>query len=216
MNIDEEKGFELEDEHDIDFVEDEIEQLLSGMPDGANRTVEIIRGLILFSRVDEDDLKAVDLEEGLNSTVVLLNSTLKHKLTVVRNFEGIPPVECYGGKMNQVFMNIISNAAQAILQANPNSTDGVIEITTKTIDENVEIRFKDNGPGMSDEVKERIFEPFFTTKPVGEGTGLGMSIVFKIIERLNGEIVLNSEPGKGTEFIITIPVLNKKKELTHA
>lgn len=209
-----EKLTSLKEEYDYDYVKTEISQLLDGMDDGANRTVEIIRGLKLFSRVDEDDLKSVNLEEGIASTLILLNSSHKHKIKVTKNFGQIPPVECFGGKMNQVFMNIISNAGHALIN-DSETEDGEITITTTSDSDNVILKFSDNGPGMTDVTKEKLFEPFFTTKPVGEGTGLGLSIVYKIIENLNGTITVNSELGKGTEFIITLPITNTTKQPTN-
>ncbi len=201
---------ELKEQFDYDYILKEIDQLLDGMSDGANRTVEIIRGLKLFSRVDEDDLKRVNLEDGINSTLILLNSAVKHHVDLVKNFGEIPEVECYGGKMNQVFMNIISNAIQAIRETG--MEDGKIIITTSQENDLVHISIADNGPGMTEEIKQKLFEPFFTTKPVGEGTGLGLSIVYKIIDKINGKIEVNTEPGKGTEFIITLPITNTTKD----
>ena len=201
---------ELKEQFDYDYILKEIDQLLDGMSDGANRTVEIIRGLKLFSRVDEDDLKRVNLEDGINSTLILLNSAVKHQVDLVKNFGEIPEVECYGGKMNQVFMNIISNAIQAIRDTG--MEDGKIIITTSQENDLVHISIADNGPGMTEEIKQKLFEPFFTTKPVGEGTGLGLSIVYKIIDKINGKIEVNTEPGKGTEFIITLPITNTTKD----
>ena len=200
----------LKEQYDYTYILEEIDQLLAGMDDGANRTVEIIRGLKLFSRVDEDDLKRVNLEDGINSTLILLNSAIKHQLTLIKNFGDIPEVECYGGKMNQVFMNIISNSIQALKGREPEENEITITTTHKT--DFVTIAIKDNGPGMTEEVKNKLFEPFFTTKPVGEGTGLGLSIVYKIIDKIDGKITVNSEPGKGTEFIITLPINNKSKD----
>ena len=208
-NISEEKYqqiIDLKEEIEYSYVIDEIDELLAGMKDGAFRTVEIINGLKLFSRIDEDDLKKVNLEEGIRATLVLLNSHLKHYVEVKTDFSNVPMVDCYGGKMNQVFMNILSNAIHAIKQTN--KEDGLIHITTTYNDDKVTISIKDNGMGMSNEVQEKLFEPFYTTKPVGEGTGLGLSIVFSIIEKINGEIQVRSEEGIGTEFIITLPTTN--------
>ena len=203
----------LKNDLDYDYIKDEINQLLDGMRDGANRTVEIIKGLKLFSRVDETDLKKVNLEDGLSSTLVLLNSSIKHHLKVTTKFSNIPNVECFGGKMNQVFMNILSNAVQAIISTG--REDGEIVVSTTSDNEKVKISISDNGPGMTEEVKVKLFEPFFTTKPVGEGTGLGLSIVYKIVERINGNIEVNSVIDEGTEFIITLPITNVTKPPHH-
>lgn len=201
-----EKIDSLKKDIDYAYLKNEIDELLSGMRDGVDRTVEIIRGLKLFSRIDEDDLKKVDLEEGITATLVLLNSHLKHQINVKTNFTNIPLVECYGGKINQVFMNILTNAIYAINDTK--RTDGEIVISTQADATEVQISISDNGVGMPEEVKNKLFEPFFTTKPVGEGTGLGLSIVFTIIKKVKGSIQVNSEVGKGTEFIITLPLMN--------
>lgn len=212
INLPAEKFNEIEEfknEIEYSYVIEEINDLLMGMKDGANRTVEIIKGLKLFSRVDEDDLKKVNLEEGINATLVLLNSHIKHHLEVETNFSGIANIDCYGGKMNQVFMNILSNAIHAVSENGKEA--GKIVITTSQEDSQVFISIKDNGKGMTEDVKNKLFEPFFTTKPVGEGTGLGLSIVFSIIEKINGKIEVNSTLGTGTEFMITLPITNKQK-----
>jgi hypothetical protein len=200
----------LKERYDFEFIKEEINLLLEGMSEGVNRTVEIIRGLKLFSRLDEDDLKRVDLEEGIDSTLTLLNSSINHHIKIKKHYGSIPLVECYGGKINQVFMNIISNSIQALTNSKIKKPE--ITITTEKMDSSVRISISDNGPGIPDEIKDRIFEPFFTTKPVGEGTGLGLSIVYQIIENLHGQITVNSEIDKGTEFIITLPIDSNIKE----
>lgn len=193
-------------EIDYDYLISEIDVLLKGMSDGANRTVEIVKGLKSFSRLDESDLKFANVNEGLDSTIIILNSTFKGKVSVVKKFEDIPEIECYAGKLNQVFMNIINNAAQAVMAAHENDNEGEVVIRTYRENDSVKISISDNGQGMTDEVKQKIFEPFFTTKKAGEGTGLGLSIVFSIIELHKGIIEVNSEQGKGTEFLITLPI----------
>jgi two-component system NtrC family sensor kinase len=191
---------------DLEFINDEIESLLTGITDGAKRTAEIIRSLRNFSRLDEDDLKPVDINEGLQSTVVLVKNTMPDNLKLVKNFGNLPKVECLPGKINQVFMNLISNAIQAIKSNGMDREEELLTITTYYENDNVIISIKDTGSGMTDEVKHKIFEPFFTTKEVGEGTGLGLSIVFSIIEKHKGHIDVLSKLNEGTEFIITLPV----------
>ncbi|QDH79479.1 GHKL domain-containing protein [Echinicola soli] len=199
---------DLEEDLEFSYLVEEIDMLLKGMEEGAKRTVEIVKGLRLFSRVDEQDVKKVDLHDGLNSTLILLNSTMG-RVGVDKHYGEIPMVECLAGKINQVFMNIISNAVQA-LQEHDNITHPLVEITTSVVEGNkVRIEIKDNGPGMPEHVKERIFEPFFTTKQVGKGTGLGLSIVYKIIENHQGALEVFSEEGKGTSFVITLPIYQK-------
>lgn len=195
---------------DLEFVNNEIEQLLTGITDGAKRTAEIIRSLRNFSRLDEDDLKPIDLNEGLQSTLVLVKNTMPDNLKVIRNFGNLPKIEVLPGKINQVFMNLISNAIQAIKSNGKDREEEFLTIRS-WYEENagVKISIKDSGTGMTEEVKHKIFEPFFTTKEVGEGTGLGLSIVFSIIEKHKGHIDVLSEVDQGTEFIITLPINTK-------
>ena len=194
---------------DLDFVREEIKSLLSGIGEGAKRTAEIIRSLKNFSRLDENDTKPVDLNEGLDSTLVLLRSTFPGNLQIVKNYGTLPKVECMPGKINQVFMNLISNAIQAIKGKESPNTEEQLSITTWQEGEEVKISIKDSGSGMSEEVKQKIFEPFFTTKDVGEGTGLGLSIVFRIIENHRGHIDVVTKVNHGTEFIITLPLISR-------
>ena len=197
---------ELQQQLDIDFIKNEVQHLIKGIEDGAERTAEIVRGLRTFSRLDESELKIANVHEGIDSTIVLIRNTIPFDVRIVKHFNAAGNIECYPGKLNQVFMNIITNGLQAI-SAKHNRTDAEsIIITTRDIDKTwMDISIKDTGIGMTEEVKHRVFEPFFTTKDVGEGTGLGMAIVFKIIEKHHGRIDINSSPGNGAEFIITLP-----------
>jgi signal transduction histidine kinase len=199
----------LRKEIDIDFVKDEIELLLKGINDGASRTAEIVKSLRTFSRVDESDLKRADLNEGLASTLVILTQQWSGKIELVRNFGNISMIECYPGKLNQVFMNLLNNAIYAV-QAHPEpSHKGKIIVSTFEEDGHIVISVKDNGLGMTEEVRSKIFEPFFTTKDVGKGTGLGLSITYSIIEKHNGSIEVISAPGEGAEFIIRLPIVDE-------
>ena len=200
------KAKDLEEDLELDYVLDEVDQLLKGMEDGARRTVEIVKGLRIFSRVDEQDIKKVDLHDGINSTIILLNSTIPGKIRIVREFGELPMVECLAGKINQVFMNIINNAVHALSDNIDDIKDPHITLRTKAFEETVRIEIEDNGPGMPESVKQRIFEPFFTTKAVGKGTGLGLSIVYSIIENHKGTLEVMTEQGEGTTFIITLPI----------
>lgn len=191
---------------DLDFIKTEINSLLSGIGEGAKRTAEIIRSLKNFSRLDESDTKPVDLNEGLESTLVLLRSTIPSNIKIVKDLKVLPPVECLPGKINQVFMNLMTNAIQAIKIKDNQQQEEFLYISSWSEDNLVKISIKDTGPGMSEEIKQKIFEPFFTTKQVGEGTGLGLSIVFSIIEKHNGHIDVVTKVNHGTEFIITLPV----------
>ena len=191
---------------DINFVRSEIKSLLTGIGDGARRTAEIIRSLKNFSRLDENDTKPVDLNEGLDSTLVLIRSTFPSNLKIIKDYEVLPLVECMPGKINQVFMNLITNAIYAIKAKSEQNEEESVTIKTWQEENHVKISIKDSGTGMPEEVKQKIFEPFFTTKDVGEGTGLGLSIVFRIIENHHGTIDVVTKVNQGTEFIITLPV----------
>jgi two-component system, NtrC family, sensor kinase len=191
---------------DLDYLKKEIETLLSGIEDGARRTTEIVSGLKNFSRLDESDMKLASINEGIESTLILLKSAVPENVKVITRLGKIPPIECLPGKLNQVFMNLLSNALYAIKQNKAVAAHQLI-ITSELAGEKVLISFEDTGIGMTPEVKAKIFEPFFTTKDVGEGTGLGMSIVFKIVETHQARMEVESEYGKGTKITL---ILNKK------
>jgi signal transduction histidine kinase len=192
---------------DPDFLYQEIETLISGIEEGASRTKQIVMGLRSFSRVDEDEFKKADLHEGLESTLMLLKNKLKNRIEIIKDYGELPEIECIPGKINQVFMNILNNAAEAIPEK------GTLWITTRHFPKNktITISIRDNGPGMKERVRRRIFEPFFTTKDIGKGTGLGLSISYGIIEKHNGNIEVISQPNMGAEFIITLPVVQNVK-----
>ncbi|MEH2141682.1 sensor histidine kinase [Nostoc sp.] len=206
-------------EIELDFLLDDLPKILNSMEVGAERISEIVLSLRNFSRLDEADKKRVDIHQGLDSTLLILQSRFKNSLDhpgikVVKNYGNLPLVDCYPGQLNQVFMNIISNAIDALddynskrpiaeIDANPNK----ITITTEVIETKCVIRIADNGSGITEAVKERLFDPFFTTKPVGKGTGLGLSISYQIVvEKHGGTLRCVSEPGQGTEFWIEIPL----------
>lgn len=196
--------------NDIEYVYvlDEMTQLLDGIQDGAERTAEIVKSLKNFSRLDELEAKFANIHEGIDSTLVILKSGIKKPVNIITNYDStISSIECYPGKLNQVFSNLIVNAIQAMTSGDAPTENPEIIITTKDLGENISISIKDNGPGIPKEVKEKIFEPFFTTKEVGEGTGLGLSIVFSIIESHDGKIEVNSVLGEGTEFNVIIAKL---------
>lgn len=194
------------EEMDLEYLKVEIEFLLKGMHEGASRTAEIVKSMRIFSRVDEDVLKYADINEGLQSTLVILNTVIRGALKVETSWGELPEVECYPGKLNQVFLNLITNGVYAINEKYGNESGGLLLISTKVEGENAHITIADNGIGMSKDVLERIFEPFFTTKEVGEGTGLGMSIVYNTIKKHNGEVLIDSEEGRGTTFVLIIPL----------
>ena len=189
----------LKKELDIPFITEEVMALLEGIEEGASRTTEIVKGLRTFARMDEEEPKEFDVHKGLNATIALLKNETE-KIEIIRDYGVIPPIEGYPGKLNQVFMNILTNAIQAV------SEGGWVHISTRQEQDLVEVRIQDTGKGMSKEIIERIFEPFFTTKDVGEGTGLGLSISLGIIEQHNGSIKVRSEEGHGTEVVIQLPL----------
>lgn len=202
---------EMKQELDYDYLKTEIDYLLKGIGDGASRTAEIVKGLRLFSRLDEDDLKKADINEGLTSTTVIVNHLLNNLIEIEKEYALIPMVECYPGKLNQVFLNIMSNAIHAIHKRWGEELGGVLHLKTWNDNENVYVSIKDNGTGMDENTQKKLFEPFFTTKDVGEGTGLGLSIAYNTIKKHNGSIELKSALGEGTEFIITIPIFHKSE-----
>lgn len=199
---------QYKDDLDFDYVKTEVEYLLKGMHEGASRTAEIVKSLRVFSRVDEDTLKFADINEGVESTMVILNSLVKDRINVIKEYGDIPFVECYAGKLNQVFLNIITNAIYAIDKKFPANSGGILKIETSLLDNgsSVAVKISDNGIGIPEDIRNKIFEPFFTTKDVGEGTGLGMSIAYNTIDKHNGKIWIESVLGEGTTFNIVIPI----------
>ncbi|HLS95096.1 MAG TPA: ATP-binding protein, partial [Sphingobacterium sp.] len=200
------------EEMDIDYLKTEIDFLLKGMHDGAYRTAEIVKSLRIFSRVDEDVFKYADINEGLESTMVIIGSLIRDGIDVKTRLGELPPVECHSGKLNQVFLNILTNAVYAINKRYPEKKGGELSIETGVNDEDetVFIKISDNGIGIPAEIRDKIFEPFFTTKGVGEGTGLGMSIAYNTIARHHGKIEIDSEVGSGTTFKLVLPVNQPK------
>ena len=199
---------------DFNYVVEEIGKLLIGIEDGAKRTAEIIAGLKNFARLDESETKNADVNEGIRSTLILLKSSIPDTIKVELALGDIPIIECLPGKLNQVFMNLLSNALHALAQKK-SVGDKKITISTYLLGENIFISFEDTGIGMTPEVKAKIFEPFFTTKDVGEGTGLGMSIVFKIMESHNAKIDIDTELGRGTKITLILnKTIKKNQEVT--
>jgi two-component system NtrC family sensor kinase len=174
---------------------------------GLQRIQELVTNLRNFSRLDEAALKTVNLSENIDASLMIATNLVKHKAEVIKNYTPNLMVECYPAQLNQVFLNLITNAAQAI------ETFGKITITTQLEQDKAIIKVADTGVGIPEQNLKKIFEPFFTTKPVGQGTGLGLSIVYKIIEQHNGTIDVKSKVGEGTEFTITLPVKQAKQSL---
>lgn len=210
----------LIDQIDLEFLIDDLPKILSSMEVGTDRIREIVLTLRNFSRLDEAEMKPVNIHEGIDSTLLILQHSLKGKseqqeITIIKDYGNLPLVECYAGGLNQVFMNILSNAIDALRQQEMERLKEEIKqhpsfITIYTEIKNQEcvvISIKDNGSGITEEVKTRLFDPFFTTKPVGKGTGLGLSISYQIVvDKHKGKIKCVSAPKKGTEFVIEIPI----------
>lgn len=212
-------------EIDLEFLRQDLPKLLASMTMGTDRIRQIVLSLRNFSRLDEAEIKPVDIHEGMDNTLLILQSRLKstsagYSISVVKEYDHLPLVECYAGQLNQVFMNVLANAIDAVDQVR----DPVITITTKTQDcllpkeaesarnlptaciPSIVISIRDNGCGMSETTQQKLFNPFFTTKPIGKGTGLGLSISYQIIEKHRGVLRCISEVDRGTEFQIQIPI----------
>lgn len=213
---------------DLEFIIDDLPKILSSMVVGTERIREIVLTLRNFSRLDEAEMKPVDIHEGIDSTLLILQHHLKGKseqqeIQIIKDYDNLPLVECYAGGLNQVFMNILSNAIDALreqemecLKEEIKQHPSFITIHTKVKNQEcVVISIKDNGSGITEEIKTRLFDPFFTTKPVGKGTGLGLSISYQIVvDKHKGKIKCVSAPEKGTEFMIEIPIKQRQAALS--
>lgn len=216
---------ELAEELDLEFLVEDLPKLLKSIKVGAQRIREIVASLRTFSRMDEAQIKQVDIHEGIDSTLMILEHRIKAKsnrlrIEIIKDYGKFPKIECYPGQLNQVFMNILANALDVleeetrhgVLDMNDDNISDTksptICIKTQLVDsKQVIISISDNGKGIPENIKKRLFDPFFTTKPVGKGTGMGLSISYQIIvEKHRGSLNCISAPGKGTEFIITIPI----------
>jgi len=200
------------EEVDLEFLIEDLSKLLNSMKVGSERIRDIVKSLRNFSRLDEADFKAVDIHEGMESTLMILQNRLKARhqhpgIEVIKEYGDLPLIECYAGQLNQVFMNILANALDALDERDQEETKTIRISTSLYNSEFVRICIADNGCGMTEEVKKRLFDPFFTTKPVGKGTGMGMSISYQIVTKKHqGQLWCRSEPGEGTEFWIEIPL----------
>ncbi|HEY9644737.1 MAG TPA: ATP-binding protein [Chroococcidiopsis sp.] len=236
---------EKSEELDINFINKDLPRLLGSMKSGTSRIREIVKSLRSFSRLDEAEYKAANLQDGLDSTLMILNSRLKERedfpgITVIKDYDVLPFIDCYPGQLNQVFINILSNAIDALeasdkfkpvpskatapdqpTQASNGSSPAssllpTITIQTAMLSHNsVVIRIADNGSGIPADIRSKIFNPFFTTKRVGQGKGLGLSISYKIVvTNHGGRLQCHSKPGQGTEFVIEIPILQSDSEVS--
>ena len=195
---------------DIDYTLEEVDEIVDSIAEGASRTTEIVRGLRDFSRLDEDGMKSADVNQGIKGTIVLLDPELRRNIEIESDLQPTEPFECYPGKLNQVFMNIMNNALQAIHSKFDGQPGGKLIVRTFTNEVSYIVEIIDNGIGMDEATRTKIFEPFFTTKDVGEGVGLGLSITHGIVEHHGGSISVDSELGKGTKFTISIPRIDQR------
>lgn len=220
---------------DLDFLIEDFPKLLASMKMGADRIRDLVVSLRNFSRLDEAEKKPVNLHEGLDNTLLILQHRLKQEsshsgIQIIKEYGNLPLVECYAGQLNQVFMNLLTNAIDALEdlkvknssspshsqpdRAQPSTKNPTIWIRTEALDPHrIVIRIADNGSGIPEELGKRIFDPFFTTKPVGKGTGLGLSISYQVVvERHGGQLKCLSKPGQGTEFIVEIPLVQQSEQ----
>ena len=206
---------------DVEFLSEDLTKALQSMRLGTKRIREIVLSLRNFSRLDEAEVKDVNIHDGIDSTIIILHNRLKPhserpEIQIIKEYGNLPLVECHAGQLNQVFMNIISNAIDALEEYNKQQshtaiavTESAIAIQTEVTHNNcVRICIADNGPGIKEEIRQRLFDPFFTTKPVGKGTGLGLSISYQIItEKHGGKLWCESQLGQGTKFFIEVPII---------
>lgn len=209
---------EIKDEADLDFILEDLPKVIKSMELGAERLTKIVGSLQNFSHMDEANRQPADIHECLESTLIILNNRLKSGIQVIKNYGYIPSINCYSGQLSQVFMNIISNAIDALIDkvneqgAFSKTWQPRIEISTDILERSnaewISIRIADNGPGIPSDIQKRIFETFFTTKPVGKGTGLGLAISHQIVtQKHGGQLLMRSMPKTGTEFQILLPLL---------
>ncbi|MBN8562457.1 MAG: GAF domain-containing protein [Leptolyngbya sp. UWPOB_LEPTO1] len=201
---------------ELEFLMEDLPQVLKGMESGCDRIINIVQGLRNFSRLDEAELKPVNLHEGIENTLMILNHRLasagQHpEIQILKQYSDLPLVTCHANQLNQVFMHLLSNAIDALssqaLQATPDFSPWIRITTERVGTDRVQIKIADNGTGIPPEIQTRIFDPFYTTKPVGQGTGLGLAISYQIVtEKHQGKLYCHSTPGQGAEFVIELPI----------
>lgn len=194
---------------ELDFLSKDLPKTLASMKMGADRIREIVVSMRNFSRLDDGYMKPADIHEGIDSTLIILNHRLKQGIEVIKEYANLPPVECYGAQLNQVFMNVLGNAIDAleeVKKADRAFSPTIWICTEVTADNAITVKIRDNGPGITAATAQQIFDPFFTTKSIGKGTGLGLAISYQIVAKHQGKIEMNSQIGDGTEFVITLPV----------
>ncbi len=218
------------DDIELDFLSQDLLEILSSMQSGADRIRQIVLSLRKFSRLDESESKLVNIHEGIDSTLLILNSRLQG-ISVIKQYGDLPLVECYPALLNQVFMNVVQNAIYALEEGHgapgigqqpdhtasmPPSQSPTLVIQTEAADANrIRVRIWNNGPAIPPGICQKIFDPFFTTKPVGQGTGLGLAICYQIMQKHRGKIEVFSEPGQGVEFAIALPLMDASRSSLH-
>jgi PAS domain S-box-containing protein len=198
------------EEIDLDFLASDLPKMIQSMRRGAERIRSLVLSLRNFARLDEGEIKKVNLHEGIDNTLLILSHRLNQGINIIKEYGDLPKVECYPAQLNQVFMNVLSNAIDAVLEA-VEQENKQISITTEILPTSeIQVRIRDNGDGIPLEIQSKIFDPFFTTKPVGQGTGLGLAICYQIIRKHRGQITMFSQKGKGCEFAIALPMTQTK------
>ncbi|MBP0016872.1 MAG: GHKL domain-containing protein [Cyanobacteria bacterium SBLK] len=197
------------EEIEFDFLVGDTEKILNSMQEGTDRVRSIVKSLRNFSRLDESGKKAIDIHEGIESTLLILSSRIEQGIEVCKIYGDLPEIECYPAQLNQVFLNILTNSIDSLeeIQAEDSDFQPQIQILTERMDNNsIQIIINDNGKGIPSELHQKIFDPFFTTKPIGKGTGLGLSICYKIVEKHQGQIQVISEVDRGTKMLISLAI----------
>jgi two-component system, NtrC family, sensor kinase len=198
---------------ELKFLREDLPKTLASMKMGADRICEIVVSMRNFSRLDDDKMKQTDIHEGIDSTLVILNHRLKYGIEIIKNYGSLPLIDCYPSQLNQVFMNILGNAIDALEEVKKEDKKDkgyapTIWISTEAAADNtVTVKIRDNGQGISPASAKHIFDPFFTTKSIGKGTGLGLAISYQIVAKHHGKIEMNSQIEQGTEFAIALPVI---------
>ncbi len=187
---------------DYEFLTDDLNKMLHSTRIGVERIVQIALSLRNFSRQDYADMKPAQIHEGIDSTLLILSHRIKLGIEVVKDYGELPMINCFSAQLNQVFMNILNNAIDALLEQTEKSGKQIKIQTQAIAPDQIEIKIQDNGPGIPQDIIDKLFDPFFTTKPIGKGTGLGLSICQRIIKNHQGTLIVKSEPGQGSEFII--------------
>jgi signal transduction histidine kinase len=191
---------ETREQEDLDYLIEDTNDLMKESLDGLVRVREIVQNLKSFVHLDQDEVQQADINEGIEATLKVVWNELKYKCQVEKNLGKLPEINCFAGELNQVFLNLLTNAAQAIEE------NGTITITSRATSDEILVSISDTGSGIPPENLEKLFEPFFTTKPVGQGTGLGLSVSYGIVEKHDGTIEVESTVGKGTTFTVRLPI----------